>query len=66
MPISPDTQKLLAYAVDFSGDEIYSLYVKDLESGEIVDHDPSSNTKSSVVKYKVFSKVNQPYIPYFW
>ena len=39
--VSPDTQNLLAYAVDFTGDEIYSLYVKDLQSGEIVDHDPS-------------------------
>lgn len=39
--VSPDTQNLLAYSVDFTGDEIYSLYVKDLQSGEIVDHDPS-------------------------
>lgn len=39
--VSPDTQNLLAYSVDFTGDEIYSLYVKNLETGEIVDHDPS-------------------------
>lgn len=41
LSISPNTQNLLAYAVDFTGDEIYNLYVKDLNTGEIVDHDPS-------------------------
>ncbi len=37
--ISPntDTSNLLAYAVDFSGDEIYSLYVIDLDTGKVVD-----------------------------
>jgi len=29
----------VAYTVDFSGDEVCALYVKDIESGEIVDHD---------------------------
>eukprot|EP00563_Minutocellus_polymorphus_P008970 CAMPEP_0181023376 /NCGR_PEP_ID=MMETSP1070-20121207/2016_1 /TAXON_ID=265543 /ORGANISM="Minutocellus polymorphus, Strain NH13" /LENGTH=774 /DNA_ID=CAMNT_0023100383 /DNA_START=203 /DNA_END=2527 /DNA_ORIENTATION=+ len=31
--------KLVGYTVDFSGDEVCSLYVKDIQSGEIVDHD---------------------------
>lgn len=39
--VSPDTHHWLAYAVDFTGDEIYSLFVKDLQTGDIVDHDPS-------------------------
>jgi len=30
---------LVGYTVDFSGDEVCSLYVKDIESGEIADHD---------------------------
>ena len=52
--VSPDTHNLLAYAVDFTGDEIYSLYVKDLTTGEIVDHDP--NIECSSVKWGVDSK----------
>lgn len=35
------SQKKLVYTADFSGNEIYSLYVKDLETGEIIDHDES-------------------------
>jgi len=34
------SQKLLAYAVDFSGDEKCLLYVKDLATDEIVHEDP--------------------------
>ena len=30
---------LVGYTVDFSGDEVCSLFVKDIASGEIVDHD---------------------------
>ncbi|CAB9499500.1 Dipeptidyl aminopeptidase BI [Seminavis robusta] len=35
------SDELLAYTVDFKGDEQCELYVKHLETGEIVDHDPS-------------------------
>ena len=44
-----ESQKLLAYAVDFTGDEIYSLYVKNLETGEIVDNDASIECYGRVV-----------------
>jgi len=48
--ISPtETQNLLAYTVDYTGDEIYSLYVKDIEKDKIVDHDPSIECSGSVV-----------------
>ena len=43
------SQKLLAYMVDFTGDEIYSLYVKNLESGDIVSQDTSLECSGSVV-----------------
>jgi oligopeptidase B len=35
------SHKLLAYSVDFKGDETCQLFVKDLATGEIVDHDES-------------------------
>merc|ERR1712238_459264 len=35
-----DNRKL-AYTVDFSGNEVTELYVKDLKTGEIIDHDPT-------------------------
>ena len=38
---SPDGSKFLAYTVDFSGNEVTELYVKDIASGEVVDHDPN-------------------------
>jgi oligopeptidase B len=47
MALSPD-QTRLAYAVDFSGDEIYSLYVKNLETGETTEVDPSLEVYGSV------------------
>lgn len=34
-----ESHKLLAYTVDFSGDETCSLFVRSLETGEIVKHD---------------------------
>jgi oligopeptidase B len=43
------SQKLLAYGADYTGDEIYSLYVKNLETGEIVDHDESIECSGRVV-----------------
>jgi len=33
------TSNLLAYTVDFTGDEVCGLYVKDINSGAVVDHD---------------------------
>jgi len=38
--INPHDPHLLAYTVDFSGNEVTQLYVKDLRTNEIVDHDP--------------------------
>jgi len=43
------SQNLLAYAADFTGNEIYSLYVKNLETGEIVDHDETIECYGAVV-----------------
>jgi len=43
------SQKLLAYTADFTGNEIYSLYVKNLETGEIVDHDETIECYNRVV-----------------
>ena len=45
--ISSDQTKL-AYAVDFSGNEIYSLYLKDLESGETTQVDSTLEVYGSV------------------
>lgn len=44
--VSPD-QNLLAWAEDTTGDEIYTVYVKDLESGELVG-DPISDTSGDL------------------
>ena len=35
------SESLLAYTVDFKGDEQCELYIKDMDEGAIVDHDPS-------------------------
>ena len=42
------SQKLLAYAVDFSGDEKCLMYVKDLETGTIVHEDPDLEISGSL------------------
>jgi oligopeptidase B len=46
--VSP-SQKLLAYSADFTGGETYKLFVKDLETDEIVDHDESLETSGCAV-----------------
>ena len=33
------SSKLLAYTVDFSGDEVCELYVKDIDTGNVIDYD---------------------------
>lgn len=43
--ISPN-QKLLAFAEDFVGRRIYTLRIKDLETGEILDHEIPNVTRS--------------------
>ena len=48
MAVSP-SQKLLAYSVDFTGNEKYQLFVKDIATDEIVDHDPKLEMCGSVV-----------------
>lgn len=43
------SHKLLAYSVDFSGDETCGLYVKDLATEEVVEHDESLEIYGSLV-----------------
>jgi len=43
------SQKILAYMSDFTGDEIYDLYVKNLETGEIIYEDTSLDYSGTVV-----------------
>ena len=43
------SHKLLAYSTDFSGDETCQLFVKDLETGEMVDHDEKLEISGSIV-----------------
>lgn len=43
------SHKLLAYSVDFVGDEKCQMFVKDLETGETVDHDPKLEISGAVV-----------------
>jgi oligopeptidase B len=43
------SQKLLAYSVDFTGGETCELHVLDLESKQIVDHDPELAIAGSIV-----------------
>jgi len=38
---SPVDSNTVAYTVDFSGNEVTELYVKDIATGEIIDHDPT-------------------------
>jgi oligopeptidase B len=42
------SQKLLAYSADYTGGETCLMYVKDLETGDIVDHDPSLEISGSI------------------
>ncbi len=42
------SQKLLAYAVDYTGDEIYTLVVKNLDTNEIIYEDPTMECYGSV------------------
>ena len=46
--VSPDG-KLLAYSTDFSGDERYTLRIKDLASGEVLP-DEVPNTSAGVAQ----------------
>ena len=39
-PNADGESEFLAYTVDFSGNEVTNLYVKNIATGEIVDHDP--------------------------
>jgi oligopeptidase B len=46
---SPDAQHtLLAYSTDLVGGETCQMYVKDLATGEIVDHDPALDMDGSI------------------
>jgi oligopeptidase B len=46
--VSSPSQELLAYAVDFKGDETCGMWVKDLKTGEIVDHDETLEISGSI------------------
>ena len=65
--ISPD-HKLLAYAVDYQGNEHYNIYVKNLETGELLDdviEDASSSLQwandNKTIFYTVFDDAWRPY-----
>ena len=42
------SQQLLAYTVDVTGDEIHQLFVKDIATGEILDHDEDLEMEGSI------------------
>jgi len=44
-----ESQKLLAYTVDFSGDETCLLFIKSLETGEMVDHEENLQIYGRVI-----------------
>ncbi len=65
--ISPD-QKLLAYGIDTTGDERYTLYVKNLETGELLS-DTIPNISTSAVwandnKTLFYSRPDDAWRPY--
>ena len=43
------SHNLLAYSVDFTGDETCEMYVMDLNSGQTIDHDPTLELSGSLV-----------------
>lgn len=45
--LSP-SKKLLAYSADFSGDEKYKIYVKDLNTGKLIFEDDKLETSGSI------------------
>eukprot|EP00592_Proboscia_alata_P003484 CAMPEP_0194370542 /NCGR_PEP_ID=MMETSP0174-20130528/18846_1 /TAXON_ID=216777 /ORGANISM="Proboscia alata, Strain PI-D3" /LENGTH=876 /DNA_ID=CAMNT_0039148057 /DNA_START=23 /DNA_END=2653 /DNA_ORIENTATION=+ len=69
--VSPNTE-LLAYAVDFSGDETYQIYVKSLTTGDIVYHDEKLDCSGSVnwgaddatLFYQKMDEAHRPYQVY--
>jgi len=46
--VKSPSHKLLAYSTDFTGGETCQMFVKDLESGEIVDHDEKLEISGSI------------------
>lgn len=66
------SQDLLAYSVDFSGDEVCGLYVANMESGAVVDHDPDLECTGQVqwgaddsqVYYLTMDEQKRPYRMY--
>jgi len=47
-PNADGTSEFVAYTVDFSGNELTSLYVKNIATGEIIDHDPDLECSGSI------------------
>lgn len=66
------SHKYLAYSADFSGGETCLLYVKDLTTGEIIDHDEKLEITGSVrwgaddstLFYLKFDETHRPYQVY--
>ena len=66
------SQKLLAYMLDVTGDEIYSLFVKNLETGEIIAESTDLQCSGSVtwgldentVFYLKIDETQRPYMVY--
>lgn len=46
--VSPDHQ-LMAYSVDFSGDEVYDILIMDLKTRDVLDRDTIRKTSGSIV-----------------
>jgi len=66
---SPVSSSLVAYTVDFSGDEVTSLYVKDIQSGKIIDHDENIQCYGAVQwgnddKTLFYAKMDEQKRPY--
>lgn len=65
--VSPD-QKILAYSIDEEGDEIHTVYFKNLETGEIIEEDTLEETEYSfewasdnkTVFYTTMDDANRP------
>ena len=63
------SHSLLAYSVDFSGDETCQMYVKDANTHEIVDHDPELEISGSIAwgaddKVLYYLKLDETHRPY--
>lgn len=62
-----DSEKLLAYSVDTVGDERYTVFVKNLETGELLEEQISETSGDIMLwqdKYLFYTKVDAAWRPY--